>query len=464
MLTYQDLIACISEEQKQDFILKAIYAHKDSDEYKTAYDAEQYYKQVNVTITNYQKIIYDLVGRRHNDPISPNHKIATNFFKFAVTQENNYLLGNGVKFSNKATKKKLGKRFDKKLYDAGKNALVQGVAFCFWNLDHIEVFKFTEFVPFKDEETGALRAGIRFWQVAPNKPLRATLYEEDGYTEYIKYYGEKDKEGFIILKPKRPYKVNVVATPDEIISITDGGNYPSFPIIPLYANDVHQSEIVGKRATIDALDLLTSGLVNNVDEASVVYWVIQNAGGMNDWEDVKFIERLKTLHVAHTEDDGATATPHTVEAPYQASDTAIGIIKQRLYEDFMAFNVSDISSGNKTATEINARYQLLDSKTDGYEYEVLDFIDSLLELVGIEDEATFTRSKVVNISEAIQNILQCADYIDRETIIVEILNLLGLGDRADDILKKLIEEEADRYLTEKENQPEEDEETEDEVE
>lgn len=43
----------------------------------------------------------------------------------------------------------------------------------------------TEFVPLHDEEDDALKAGIRFCQIAPDKPLRMTLYELDGYTEYI---------------------------------------------------------------------------------------------------------------------------------------------------------------------------------------------------------------------------------------------------------------------------------------
>ena len=42
-----------------------------------------------------------------------------------------------------------------------------------------------EFAALQDEETSAIRAGVRFWQLADNKPLRATLYEEDGYTEYV---------------------------------------------------------------------------------------------------------------------------------------------------------------------------------------------------------------------------------------------------------------------------------------
>ena len=63
---------------------------------------------------------------------------------------------------------------------AAQDALCQGAVYGFWNLDHVDYFKATEFVPLYDEETGALMAGIRFWQISENKPLRATLYEEHG--------------------------------------------------------------------------------------------------------------------------------------------------------------------------------------------------------------------------------------------------------------------------------------------
>lgn len=48
------------------------------------------------------------------------------------------------KAKNKA---RLGWDFDTKLYQAARSALVQGACFGFWNYDHLEAFKLTEFVP-----------------------------------------------------------------------------------------------------------------------------------------------------------------------------------------------------------------------------------------------------------------------------------------------------------------------------
>lgn len=65
--------------------------------------------------------------------------------------------------------------------------------------------------------------------MADNKPLRATLYELDGYTEYLK----PKSDDMAILKPKRAYKLKLRTSEADGTEIYDGENYPGFPIIPL---------------------------------------------------------------------------------------------------------------------------------------------------------------------------------------------------------------------------------------
>ena len=445
MKSYQDLIAASENEAaKMAFVFAAITEHKGTTPYIIALDAEQYYRGLNPRITKYEKIIYDMRGDAHVDKWTPNHKIASNFFNFAITQENQYLLGNGATFTKDDTKAKLGDDFDIRLQDLGKKALVGGVAFGFFNLDHIDTFSLLEFVPLYDEENGALRAGIRFWQVSPDKPMRATLYEEDGYTDYIR---ANDKSA--MLHEKRPYKLKVRTSEADGEEIYDGENYPTFPIVPLWGNDKKQSELVGRQGTIDALDLLNSNLINNLDEANYIYWVLTNCGGMDDIDDAKFIEQLKTTHVAHADgDSGATAEAHTIEAPYQASESAIQTIQRRLYEDFMCLDVNSLSAANKTATEIKAAYQPLDSKCDMYEYCVIEFVQKILELAGIDDKVTFTRSKVVNKSDEINTLLAAQAYLDDETIVEQVCQILGIADKTDEIIRKRRTEEQSRFEVE----------------
>lgn len=459
MVTYQDLIAVGKDEKARiGFIRRAINEHKGSEAYKMAVDAELYFKGENPTINRYEKIIYDMQGRAHRDMYTANHKIASSFFGLDVRQEVSYLLGNGVTFQNDATKDKLGKKFDLEIVSAGKYALIAGVSFGFWNLDHVDVFKLREFVPLYDEENGSLMAGIRFWQVAKDKPLRATLYEEDGYTDYIQRSGED----MTVKKEKRSYILHLRSTEADGTEIYDGENYPSFPIVPLKNGEDALSELTGKRNTVDALDLCTSNMVNNVDEGNLIYWVLTNCGGMEDMDDAKFLDKVRTTHIVHAGvegDEGATAEPHTIEAPFSGTEATIDMLKCKLYEDFQAFDSSAVSAGNQTATAIAASYTPLDLKVDDFEASVTEFILGILALAGIDDEPSYTRSRIINKSEETQTILMGADYYDDEYITKKLLTINGDADQYDALMERKAAEETER-LEEETFPPEVEEETE----
>ena len=80
-------------------------------------------------------------------------------------------------------------------------------------------------------------------------------------------------------------------------------------------------------------------------------------------------------------------------------------------------DVTKLQGGQKTATEITAAYQSMDNKVDQFEYCVIDFLQALFKIVGIEDEPSFTRSKVTNQLEQTQMVLLAANYLDDETIL-----------------------------------------------
>ena len=445
MLTYNDLDEVVKQNNQKaimDFVLKAIKQHKETDAYKIAVDAELYYKHQNPTIMRYQRWVYNTFGQKVPDVWSPNNKIASNWYNYFTTQAVSYLLGNGVTFGKKeATKDKLGRDFDKRVQDCATAAKNGGIGFGFWNYDHLEVFKLTEFVPLYDEDDGGLKAGIRFWQIDDNKPLRATLYEMDGYTDYIK----RKEEDVTVLHEKRAYTQIVTRNDVEGETILDGAPPAGFPIVPLW-NVNRQSDLVGNRGTIDAYDLMVSGLINNVSDGEFIYWILKNCGGMNEADDAKFIEQLKLTHTAHADgDDGASVEAHNVSVEFEATAEALDRLTNQLYTDFMALKVQDLSAGNKTATEIAAAYEPINQKTDKFEYCVTEFINGILSLAGIEDEPTYTRSQMSNQSEMLEMVLQCAEYLDDEYVTTKILTLLGDADKVQEVLKRKDAEAADRY-------------------
>lgn len=428
-----------NEQKRVDFIKAVINDHMASPLYRNAVIAQDYYNGTNTTITNYNKYIRDVYGRNVPDIWSPNHKIACHYYGYLINQLALFMLGNGVSFSDPRTKERLGKNFDTVMVGILIDALNGGVAYGFANMDKVEAFSAMEFAPLYDEETGRLRSGVRFWRLDDRKPLRCTLYEEDGYTEYIEPVGEK----MTILNQKRAYieRVNASAATGEIS--VDGMNYPTFPIVPLY-NTNKKSELVGNREAHDALDMMLSGLINNVDSGEVVYWILKNSGGFDQVSMNQFLQTLKTSHVASidSEDD---VTAHSPSVNFEASKEAIDQLRRQIFDNHMGLDVKEIAAGAVTATQIRAAYEPLNSKADLLELKVTEFINGILSVLGIDDEPTYTRSYIINQNEAVQTIVQAGTELPSEYKTRKILEILGDIDKADEVVKAVVAEDMDRY-------------------
>lgn len=430
MKTYQDF-------QANPDLLSFINWHKSTGLYLDALDADAYDRKRNVEILRYQKFLYDAVGNRKPDLISPNNKLCSGFFPQFITQENQYLLGNGVQFDKPETKTRLGARFDTDLQRLGRYALLHGKAFGYW-ADRLYIFPVTEFVPLYDETTGVLEAGIRFWQVDPEKPLNITLYERDGYTQYISKKGSKPVQA----AEKRAYIVRMVESEAFGAQVVGTENYSSLPIKQLNGNPQQQSELVGIRGQIDAYDRIKSGFANDMDMANFVYWILKNSGGMSDAELANFVQRVRSIGVVVAEDEATVPEMKSVDIPYQARQIYLEKLEADLYRDFGALDVSTLMGGQKTATEIKAAYMPVDLKADMYEYELIEFVQSILELLGIDDTPRFKRNRVINETELIQNVLMKADRLDDETVLSE----LGYErERVDEIIRKREDQANARY-------------------
>ena len=451
MVTYQDLLAVGDGLlERSVFVRDAIEKHKTSALYKIAKTADEYDRCRNTTIMKYQKTVTTVTGQQIPDNYSPTHRSTSNYFNIFTTQLNQYLLANGVTWGDKATDKKLGADFDTRLQQAGKYALCGGVSFGFWNYDHMEVFPVLEFAPLYDEENGALAAGVRFWQIDDAKPLRATLYEMDGYTNYLWLIDAKHKpsEDWTLISDgaymqnKKPYKLKQRVSEADGVEIYAGENYKAFPIVPLWGNPHKQSELVGMQEKIDAYDFILNGFENDLDNAQI-FWIIKGAGGMDDLDLMQFLDRLRTVKAAAPA-DGQDVQAEKVEIPYEARERLLDRLENQLYKDAMLMNPANIAGGAATATQIKAAYEPQNSKADDYEYCVVDFLHGILAIAGIDDEPTFTRSTIVNTQEEVQTLVQAASYLSNEYVTRKVLSLLGDGDQADEVLKAIDANDAER--------------------
>lgn len=443
MYTYQDYLET-PDREIAEFVRSVLRKHKESVEYTTALIADDYDAEKNRTILTFAKTIFSGAGVPMVDETASNMKLTSNFFARLNTQRRTYSLGNGMTFQKAGIAKRLGGDSDKVISDAGYFALIHGVCFLYWAFDHIRLFKVTEFAPLWDEETGNLGAGLRFWQLSPEKPLYATLYTAEGYMDFASPDGnisglERAEEKAL------PYRMTIQSTPATGDVVT-ASNYAALPIVPLWGSRLKQSTLVGMRSKIDAYDIIQSGFANDLQDCAQIYWIVSGAGGATEKDLAKLRQRIMYRHIAEIDGDNVTLTPYTQEVPHAAREALLSRIKAQIYEDFGGLDVHTIAAGS-TNDHIDAAYQPMDEQADDFEYQVIDAIQKLLALQGVpKEDATpqFKRNRVSNHKEQVEMVLMEAPYLDDETILSKLPNVSN--EEIKEIMAKKDAEEIDRSI------------------
>jgi hypothetical protein len=408
-------------------------------------------------------MVYDITGTATPDFASANNRIASNFFHRLNTSRVAYSLGNGVSFSSRkqerteekqlvwkdTTKDSLGNDFDDVLFRVGLYAVEHGRCYCFYNNGEYNIFPMTEFLPLQDEITGRIRAGLRFWSLEWRKrPIIVDLYEEDGYSRYVTAKGKYGLGALELTEEKKPYIEVVLSSDADGEEVIGGENYkvgetPVIPIAVMYGSRAKQSTLVGMKANIDAYDMIHSGYANDLSECAQMYWIINNAAGMDEGDIARLRDRMLLQHIVVADESNSQITPYAQEIPFNSREACLNRIKTCLYRDFGVVDVDIISSQNVTATQIRAAYQAMDEEADDFEYQANAFIQQILALKGITDYPVFDRNRVSNELEETNMVMLAANYLDDETLLKK-LPFISV-DEVDGILARKGLEEDDRF-------------------
>ena len=449
-VTYQDW------EQTPDFerpalLMKIIDGYKGTPDFRMGLVANEYFRAENPEVSAKYLLrpttveVRDENGKvrktNRTEKITGN-RVYSSFFSRFVIQQNQYLLANGVTLDDEETKKRLGLGFDKALERLGEKALVHGVAWGFWNLDHLEVIEAVKdnlsgAVALLDERTSEPMVLVQFWQINPERPLYVRLFEVGGVTEY-----RQEENALVMIAESRGY---IQHTRTDILGteIVGESNYTRLPVIPLWGSEEHRSELTNAiKSKIDLYDRILSDFGDNLDRACDVYWVLNNFGGtMSDIaETLGAIEKLKAVaNISDGTGSASTAEPHTIEVPYAARQAALDILQKQLYSDFMSLSMDELTGGSLTNVAIETAMLNLNLKADRYEWQCFAFVQKVLRLLGIEtEEIKFKRQTLVNRSEMVADISLMRDYIDQETALK--INPYIEQEEIPEILKRLAAE------------------------
>lgn len=442
MLTYQDVIEKYGENRTLDntakMLQEIVSQHKLSDDYDDADTGYRYYRGENDMLKNINLLTTE-TGEKKIDRWSPNWRTTTSVFRQFVDEEVMYLLGNGVNWNDKSTNEKLGKRFDDKLLEAAKATKWGGKSFVYPLGDEPKIMTLRDFAPLYDEETGALRAGVYFYQIDSSHPIIYVYFEDDGMSTYIQKGGaitvRDEKTAYII--NRRP---GVGANPTIDTAVQTG----RLPIAQYSGNFMSRSEICPIKKRIDAVDKISNGFINNLDTADF-YWIIENAAASTNEDIAKFIDQMGALHAAAVEGD-TKITPVPINIPYEARRELISLLEKALKADYMAVDLDSIIGGGATATQIRAAYTPLKIKATDFEACTRNFLYDLLDILNIEDKPTFDPDPLINSTEEIQNVINArsAELVSKKYATTKILSYLGDKDKVNEVLAEMAAEDMQR--------------------
>ena len=473
MITYQDYERA---DNKTKWLQNALMTYRNSPEYKKAVMEQEYMAGRNVEIMNVTRIIYNMAGLPEPDFTKSNFRIRNRLIHRLVTDRCSYSLGNGVSFASQKkkmvngkrktvdkTKEMLGPKFDRAMFRAAYWAESNGSSYMYVHMGHNKpewqytLFKKTEFLPLYDEDTGALRGGVRFWSLDWGKrPITAVLYTEEGYTKFktpAKKYG---LSALVPVEEMKPYIETVEESEAFGEEVTGTGNLTMLPIFPLYSGEDRQSALDNMKPKIDAYDMILSGFCNDVVDIPQVYWLISGAMGMTDADKRQLLDRLILQHMAVVDGENSSIQGFTQDIPVEAREKSLKQLKNQMYEDWGGFDVHTVEAG-ATNDHIDAGYWPMDEEADSFEYEVIEFVQQILAMMGVEDTPLFKRNRVSNQKEQTEMVMMAANEIDHQTLLEKMPWITV--DEVDTILERMDAESYGRFEDE-DKQPQEDEEDE----
>ena len=377
-------------------------------------------------------------------PVSnlPNHRIVDNQYAKHVDQKVNYLLGQPISFDSENTEyvkkiqKILGKRFMRTLKNAGIALLNCGIAWLYpyynksGELD-FRLFPGYEILPFwADAAHTELDSAVRLYPVevyegSEKKTVqKADIFRPDGVTSYIFENGTLLPD----LDSKRESYISVLNDSGTV----SGMNWERLPLIALKYNAKEIPLIRRGRSLQDAINLIQSDFVNNMQEdVRSTILVLRNYDGQDLGEFRKNLMTYGAIKVRSVEGIDGGVDSLEIQVNAENYKTVLELLKKALIENLRSYDAKDDRlSGTPNQMNIQSMYCDIDLDANAMETElqaafeeIFWFVNTYLSSIGEGDygaeeiSVIFNRDILINESEAIENCVKSEGVISDETIV-----------------------------------------------
>ena len=375
---------------------------------------------------------------------SANNKIGYSFFKDMVTQKVDTLFRETPTIQTDfEIDKKFIKNFGFALRVAAERASAQKYAFLLTLSNEIQVFAADRAIPFYDDDTGEIRALIRWWTVERLNSVETLyweIYEEDGVTTC------RNKPSIEIVKPKMPYRyiertsaVSVIREPKAI------GKLPINEFRNTY--DRRSDMTPNIRAKIDIIDIVQSGFANNIEDFSDVFLAIKSSSSLREQDYIDFLANFSQTHVAKMAD----VEMKQFQVPTEARSKFVEIMKADLVRDGGVMDMDALLRGNATATAIRVSRANLETRVSAFEWTAYEAATSVIETYkrvnGLEFDfdVAFNKYTLNNDTEVISNANQLYGRIPDEDYFRMLQSINVISTSPDEAIQKMNLQTAAKY-------------------
>lgn len=418
------------------FYAAELTAWEHSPERKEMLDGDRYYMGEH-DILRRQRTAIGPDGQLMPVPNLPNNRIVDNQYAKHVDQKANYLLGQPISFDCENTEyvqrvsKVLGKRFMRVMRNAGIEMFNSGIAWLYPYYNRNNELAFRLFPGYEI---------MPFWADAAHTELDSALRL---YPVEVYYGHEKKivkKVDIFTLEGVRTYIFeNGELTPDpdsakQSYVVVDGKplNWEHFPLIPLKYNAKEIPLIRRGRSLQDAINLLQSDFVNNMQEdVRNTILVLKNYDGQDLGEFRRNLMTYGAIKVRSVEGKDGGVDSLEIQVNSENYKTVLELLKKALIENLRSYDAKDDRlSGTPNQMNIQSMYCDIDLDANAMETElqaafeeILWFVNTYLASVGLgsydnEDiNVIFNRDILINESEAIDNCTKSVGLISDDTIV-----------------------------------------------
>jgi len=206
----------------------------------------------------------------------------------------------------------------------------------------------------------------------------------------------------------------------------EGNGWGKVPQVSYWNNQFKRSDLVPIKRYIDALDLVSSGFMNDLKDIQLAIWVLKGYEGTGLDEFMRNLQEYKAISLST--ESGANAEPKTLEIPKEARMAIMEWLEGKIYEVGQGVDESKLAGGSLTNVAIQALYTGLELKANQsitkLKSSLSDFMYFVVKFINERDKTdynyksikyTFNKSVIFNLKETVETIMLLVGEVSHRT-------------------------------------------------